>query len=76
MLQIKDHENDQNLPELEKNRKRKYAYEWYRNFFIETEFSEEDKTKMVHMRAIYVKIRKGGKDKKLKYATKQYKNLL
>ena len=28
------------------------------------------------MRAIYVKIRKGGKDKKLKYATKQYKNLL
>ena len=31
---------------------------------------------MVHMRAIFVKKRKGRKDKKHKYATKQYKNLL
>lgn len=31
---------------------------------------------MVHMRAIFVKKRKGRKDKKHEYATKQYKNLL
>ena len=75
-MQIKDYKNHQNLSELEKNRKRQYACERYRKFFIETEFSEEDKTKMVHMRAIFVKKRKVRKDKKHEYATKQYKNLL
>ena len=60
MLQRKDHENYQNLPE---EQKRQYARERYRKFFIETEFNEEEKTKMINMHAIYVKIRKEEKTK-------------
>ena len=76
MLQREDNENHQNLSEWEKNRNRQYARKQYRKFFIETEFNEKEKMKMVNMRTIYVKTRKEGKDKKREYAPEQYKYLL
>ena len=42
MLQRKAHENYQNLPEEEKNKKRVYASNGYRKIFIENQFSEEE----------------------------------
>ena len=76
MLQREDNENHQDLSEWEKNRNRQYARKQYRKFFIETEFNEKEKTKMVNMRTIYVKTGKEGKDKKREYAPEQYKYLL
>ena len=52
ILQRETDENYQNLPEKERNKKRKYNHNPYRKLFMENELSEEEK-KRQYARNLY-----------------------